>query len=149
MPTPTFSVSTEIRAAPETVFAYVSDLSKHGEWAANALRVEPRDNTPLRVGKKYDSTATVGGREFHAALQITAYDPPRVFSFSGSDETGTFSHRFTFEPVENRTRVTRTVSFDLSLPQYAFYLLALNRVRLPAAHKALQRLREQVEKEQG
>lgn len=147
MPTPSFAVSTEIRAAPETVFAYVSDLSKHGAWAANDLRVEPRDNTPLSVGKKYKSTATVGGRDFHAALQITAYDPPRVFAFSGSDETGTFSHRFMFDPVENRTRVTRTVSFDLSLPQYAFYLLALNRVRLPAAHKALGRLKERLEKD--
>lgn len=145
MPSPSFAVSTEIRAAPETVFSYVADLSKHGEWAANELRVEPLDNSPLGVGKKYHSVATVGGREFHADLQVTQYDAPTQFAFSGHDETGKFFHRFTFEPVENRTRVSRTVSFDLSLPQYAFYLVALNRVRLPAARGALERLKDRLE----
>lgn len=141
MPTPSFSVSTDIHSDPETVFAYVSDLSKHGGWAANELHIEPLDNTPLGVGKQYRSHAVVGGRSFDAAPQITAYAPPTLFAFSGQDNTGKFAHRFTFEKIPNGTRVTRQVRFDLSLPQYLFYLVALNHVRLPAARAALDRLK--------
>ena len=147
MPSPTFSVSTEIRAEPNAVFAYVSDLSKHGEWAGNELRVEPRDDSPLGIRKKYRSYANARARAFHADLLVTEFSAPTVFAFSGSDETGTFSHRFTFEKIENRTRVTRTVNFDLSLGQYIFYLMMLNRVRLPVAKKALEKLKERLEKQ--
>ncbi len=86
-------------------------------------------------------------RAFHADLLVTEFSAPTVFAFSGSDETGTFSHRFTFEKIENRTRVTRTVNFDLSLGQYIFYLMMLNRVRLPVAKKALEKLKERLEKQ--
>ncbi len=147
MPTPSFSVSIEIRAEPKAVFAYVSDLSKHGEWAGNELRVEPIDSSPIGVGKKYRSFANARGREFHADLTVTEFSPPNVFAFAGGDETGKFSHRFTLERIENRTRVTRTVNFDLSLGQYIFYLMALNRVRLPVAKVALEKLKELSEKQ--
>lgn len=142
MPSPTFSVSTEINAAPDAVFAYVADLAKHGEWAANELRVEPVDNAPLGGGKKYRSVANARGRDFHADLVVTEYNPPTAFAFSGTDETGKFSHRFTFEKTGQGTRVTRTVNFNLSLSQYLFYLIALNSVRLPAARAALNKLQE-------
>lgn len=140
MLSPSFSVSTEIRAEPDAVFAYVSDLSKHGEWAGNELRVEPIDNSPIAVGKKYRSDANARGRAFHADLGVTEFSPPTIFAFSGSDETGKFSHRFAFEKIVDGTRVMRTVYFDLSLGQYIFYLLTLNRVRLPVARAALKNL---------
>lgn len=142
MPSPTFAVSTEITAAPSAVFAYVADLAKHGEWAANELRVEPADGAPVSVGKKYRSHATARGREFHADLIVTENAAPTAFAFSGADETGKFSHRFTFEKIGQGTRVTRTVTFELSLSQYLFYLIALNSVRLPAARAALNKLQE-------
>lgn len=145
VPSPSFTVSTEIRAEPHTVFVYVSNLTKHGEWAANELRVEAIENSPIAVGKKYRSYANARGREFHADLIVTEYNAPNVFAFSGSDETGKFSHRFTLEKIPEGTRVTRTVNFDLSLLEYIFYLMALNRVRLPAARGALERLKEKVE----
>jgi uncharacterized protein YndB with AHSA1/START domain len=140
MPTPSFSVSTEIRAELDAVFAYVSDLAKHGEWAGNELRVDALDDSPIGVGKKYRSHANARGRAFHADLVVTEFSAPNVFAFAGSDETGKFSHRFTFEKIENGTRVTRTVRFDLSLGQYLFYLATLQRVRLPAARAALEKL---------
>lgn len=145
MQTPSFSVSTEIRAEPGAVFAYVSDLSKHGEWAANELRIEPVDGPVIRAGAKYRSHAVVRGRVFDAELTVTEYNPPGVFGLTGKDTTGTFAHLFTFEKIENRTKVTRRVSFELSLPQYLFYLLTLNRVRLPAARAALERLKTRME----
>lgn len=145
MPSPSFTVSIEIRAQPDTVFAYISNLSKHGEWAANELRVQAVDDSPSGVGKKYRSEANARGSEFHAELIITEFSAPNIFAFSGSDETGKFSHRFALEKIAQGTRVTRTANFDLSLSQYIFYLIAFNSVRMPAARRALERLRENVE----
>jgi hypothetical protein len=145
MRTPSFSVSTEIRADPRAVFDYVSDLSKHGEWAANELRIERLDGGPIGAGATYRSHAVVRGRAFEAELTVTDYDPPLVFAFAGRDTTGTFAHRFVLEKIETRTKVTRRVGFELSLPEYMFYLLTLNRVRLPAARGALERLKERLE----
>ena len=127
------------------MFAYVSDLSQHGEWAGNELRVEPLDHSSIAVGKKYRSYANVRGREFHADLMVTESNAPNTFAFSGRDETGKFLHRFALTKIAEGTRVTRTVQFDLSLPQYIFYVLTLRSVRLPAAHKALENLKSQVE----
>lgn len=145
MPSPSFSVSTDIRADPATVFATVSDLTKHGAWSANELHIEPVDSAPLAAGKKYRSTANARGREFHANLEITTYTPPTHFAFSGTDETGSFEHQFTLEKITDGTRLTRTVRFNLSLSQYLFYLIALNSVRLPAARAALERLKTLLE----
>lgn len=145
MLTPAFSAAIEIHAAPEAVFAYVADPARHGEWSANELRVEPVDDSAVGVGKKYRSHALARGRAFHAEWSVTEFSPPTLFAFSGKDETGRFSHRFVFEKIADGTRVTRTVKFDLSLPQYVFYLATLNRVRLPAAKAALSKLMQQLE----
>lgn len=145
MPKPALSVAIEIHAAPETVFAYAADVARHGEWSANELRVEPVDDSAVGVGKKYRSSARARGREFHAELIVTEFAPPNHFAFSGKDATGKFSHRFVFAKIAGGTRVTRTVSFDLSLPQYAFYWITRDRVRLPAASAALVKLKQHLE----
>jgi hypothetical protein len=46
-----FQASIEISAPAEQVFTYVSDLLRHGEWAAHKLRIEPQGgnlNEPAR-----------------------------------------------------------------------------------------------------
>jgi uncharacterized protein YndB with AHSA1/START domain len=45
------SSSVFINARPEDVFSYVSDLSKHGEWAADPLTITPVDDGEIAVGK--------------------------------------------------------------------------------------------------
>ena len=145
MPQASFTVSIFINAAPAEIFAYVSDLTRHGEWAANELQVRAVDDALLATGKRYRSHAIVRGNEFDAELQVKAYQPPTRFVFSGQDNTGKFQHTFTFTPANSGTRVERHVDFDLTSRQFLFYLAMLYPVRLPAANLALRLLKQRLE----
>ncbi len=130
---------TVIDAPQETVFAYVADLTRHGEWAGNALAIE-------QVGDGvYRSVADVGRLQFTAELVQTVYDRPHRFGFRGEDKTGSFVHTFTFETVDGRTKVTRDIQFTLSLKQSIMAKLLYFPVRRPAGIRAMSRLKTQLE----
>jgi uncharacterized protein YndB with AHSA1/START domain len=144
MPNAALSAKVFINAEPETVFVYVADLTKHGEWSANPLKVEAIANDPIAIGKQYRSSATVGSLTFAADLRVTEYDPPARFGFEGQDSTGKFLHRFTFTPLTNGTQVTRHIDFTLSFRQWLRFWILYFPVRRPAAIKALQLLKEKL-----
>lgn len=145
MPKASFRVHVLIHSSPEIIFPHIADLTRHGEWSANPVQVEAVTNGPIAVGSRYRSTAQVNGLHFSAMLEVTQRQPPFMFSFSGTDETGYFEHSFTLRPTTNGTVVERRVSFDLTLRQWLRYALLLYPVRLPAAIKALSLLKMHVE----
>lgn len=122
---------------PETLWPYVSDLTRHGEWSADPLTV-----TPVGAGT-YESVATSKGREFRATLTVLESVEPSRFAFRATDPTGTYDHLFTLAPDGTGTTVTREVTASsLSLGQRALYYAALAAVRKPNANRALERLDE-------
>ena len=72
MPGTKAQYSVVINAKPEDVFTYVSDLSKHGEWADNPLEITAVDDSEIAVGKRYKSTAEFRGRTVTGEQSITA-----------------------------------------------------------------------------
>jgi len=70
--------------SPEEVFGYVSDVSRHAEWAnPNAsLRIENVSGGPPMLGSKYRSEALFLKKPVTADLEITAYDRPSRFAYS-------------------------------------------------------------------
>jgi Polyketide cyclase / dehydrase and lipid transport len=145
MPPASFHVSIDIHASPQAVFAYVSDLTKHGEWSANPVQIQPLVSGPVVVGSRYHSHAQLNNLQFETDLVITDYVPPTRFGFSGEDSTGKFQHLFIIQPTPNGTHLERQVSFSLSLRQWLLFLLILYPIRLPAAHKALAALKARLE----
>lgn len=145
MPKASFAVKTWINAAPATVCAYVSDLTRHGEWSANALQIEALTPGPPAPGSRYRSTAIVNGITFNAELEVLELQPPERFVFAGHDATGRFEHVFTFRAVQGGTQVERRVNFDLSPRQWLMYWVLLLPVRLPAANRALNLLKARLE----
>lgn len=51
MPTATMRLASIVPADTEEVFAYVSDLTKHGEWSANLLEIMPLDGGEIAAGR--------------------------------------------------------------------------------------------------
>jgi hypothetical protein len=149
MPHASFRVRTTIHAAPDAIFAVLADLPGHGRWAANSLQIEPISPGPVVVGQRYRSTAQVSGITFTAELQVTTYQPPRVFAFSGEDSTGHFAHQFTLQPTAQGTRLERHIRFALTFRQSLLFLLLFYPVRLPAANKALALLKQHVEQQRA
>ena len=145
MPNASLHIGVHINARPEQVFAYVSDLTKHGEWSAHPLSIRALTSGSIRVGSEYRSQAVANGIEFNAKLHVTEYEPPLRFSFVGEDSTGRFEHRFTLQQQNGGTRVERSIRFDLTFRQWLIFLVLFFPVRLPAARKALNQLKTKMQ----
>lgn len=118
--TNTFRVS--INAKPEAVFAYVSDLSRHGEWNSG-LRIEAVTPGPVGVGSQYRSWGKPGNRLNE--VKITDYQPPARFTFVAS-QTGfnDVRHEFAVRAQDGGAVLERTVTANMSpLFEFAWRLI--------------------------
>ena len=146
MPGTKAKYSVFINANPEEVFAYVSDLSKHGEWADDPLEITPVDDSGIAVGKRYRSTAEFRGGTVTGEETITEYEAPRKFSFHVDDSTSKHDHIFTFTPEGEGTLMERR-----AIGQWSFgtWLLASTvggvLIGKPAAQRAFEKLKGKLE----
>jgi uncharacterized membrane protein len=137
--------SVEIARSPEEVFAYVDELSRHGEWQEQIVSNEVLTEGPTRVGTRVRQTRKVPGRQQTFTYEITEHDPPRKASFRGVDGPIRPAGTVTVEPAgDGRSRVT--LRFDLEghgIGKLLAPLAKLNaRKEIPKSH---QRLKERLE----
>jgi hypothetical protein len=106
------SVSVDIKADAETLYAMVSDLPRIGEWSPECERVEWEGEVTTPVeGTTFTGFNAVGpGRRIRYQRHGTVLqaEPGRSFSFI-TDEGGrpSTAWTYTFEPIgDGRTRVT-------------------------------------------
>jgi uncharacterized protein YndB with AHSA1/START domain len=110
----TFSAEIEIDAPPERVYEYVSDMTRHHEWAANTIRLE-------RDGDGFRSWGRQVGYENRNTLTIVEQTPPMRFAFESQGREGRFRHVFEIEGVAGKTRLTkRFVVVEAPLPLRLF-----------------------------
>ena len=142
---PSYRVATDITAPPEVVFALVGDLAAHGDWAADDVVVEPVDDAPLAMGKRYRSKAHAKGKTFTADLELMAHEPTSRVVFTATDATGRFTHTITLAPTSNGTHVERAIDGKLSAGQALLFWLVLLPVKKPSARASLERLKARAE----
>ena len=137
-----------IKAAPETVFAYVSDLSRHPEWSGAHLTVQELAPGPVAVGKEYISHGDVANQKDRPnQLYVTEYQPSTSFAFIAKDpDFGDVPHTFSFIPQADGTLLDRTVVLTLS-PVTAFLYRFLIRplIGKPLMDKSLAALKAKLE----
>src|SRR6266511_3792833 len=109
------SVQVLVRAPLQTVFDYVSDLTKHPEWSGG-LRIEAVSSDPIGVGKEYISHGEVAVQKDRPnTIKVTEYELPHKFGFVAKDpDFGNVSHVFTFTEQNGGTLVTRTMTVSLN-----------------------------------
>ena len=107
----TFSISSSIHVnvPPEVAFAYVVDLTRHGEWNPG-LRVTAISDGSIIVGSRFQSVGHIFGREIHDDLRVTEYQPPVRFAFFVKSGFGgeELTHEFMLQPKHSGTLITRT-----------------------------------------
>jgi len=138
-----------VKAPLQTVFDYVSDFTKHPEWSGGELKIEAIGSGPIAVGKEYLSKGEVATQKDRPnQLQITAYEPPRTFSFVAKDpDFGNVEHVFTFNEQNGGVMVTRTVTLSLNpFVAFAFRFLVYPLIGNPAMQKAMNALKTRLEK---
>lgn len=102
-----FSIETEIARAPQEVFAYVADPSKLATWQTNTVSVTQEGDGPLGLGTRLREVHRApGGKELESLVEVSEFDPPRVFALRMLEGPLPIDGRTTFERAGAGTRMT-------------------------------------------
>ncbi len=102
-----FQQSVTVNVDPQEAYNYLSDISKHGEWAAHSLAVEKTSDAPNTVGSTFETVGHMMGTH-KAQVKITELVPNQKIVYEAEDDTGRFRHQFLFQAAEGRTQITKT-----------------------------------------
>lgn len=119
------AVTLTVGAAPEAVWPWVSDLSRHGEWSPKPYRVELVSGEPGAVGSRYRSVGWVPPNDgAHVNdVEIVEVVPLSRFVLHAHDENGRFENVYELRAVPGGSEV----SFHLAFPPMS----GLNAVLVP------------------
>lgn len=104
-----FTVSTDIDAAPETVWAIWSDIERWPEWTASVSRVRPVTPGPLAIGLR----ARVRQPKLPPATwRVTELEPGRGFTWISTSPGAHVTGFHRIEPRAGGSRVSLGVIYD-------------------------------------
>ena len=135
-----------IDRAPEVVFAYISDVSKHAEWSPKPYRVEGSSG-PVSAGDSFISIGAIPGDKNHRNdVTVVECTPPSMLVLDSMEKEQHFINTFKVETDGAGSKVTRTVDapkpgFPLSI---VFPLIMAAFVR-PDVNKGLAKLKANLE----
>ena len=97
-------VSVSIAASPEVVFDYVSDLSKHPEWADQKLEITLQGDSRA-AGTKFSFIAHFMGAS-RGSGEVLEVQRPWRYAYECKDSSGTFRWTFILTSEGEGTRLT-------------------------------------------
>jgi uncharacterized protein YndB with AHSA1/START domain len=136
-----------VHAPLQTVFDYVSDLSRHPEWSGG-LKIEPVDSGPIAVGKEYVSHGEVAVQKDRPnKVRVSEYEPPHKFGFIAHDpDFGNVSHVFTFAEQNGGVLIRRIMTVSLNpAVALAFRFFIYPLIGRPSMNKSLAALKTKLE----
>ena len=109
------SITVRIEKPAAEVFAYVADLERAVEFVPNLVSMRKVSEGEIGVGARYEEVVRMAGQEGDGTLEVTEYDPPRLFAHRGEGGSARFTARFIVEPDgENACNFTHEYSVKLS-----------------------------------
>jgi uncharacterized protein YndB with AHSA1/START domain len=138
-----------VHAPLQTVFDYVSDLTRHPEWSSGQLKITEVTPGPVAVGKEYLSQGEVAMQKDRPnKVQIMEYKSPHRFGFVANDpDFGRVSHIFTFSEQEGGVLVERLMALSLNpIVAFLFRFFVYPLIGSPAMNKSLALLKVKLEK---
>jgi uncharacterized membrane protein len=141
----------DVAAAPELVWAFVTDPSRTLHFMAGVTRWEVVSENDRGLGARYRTLMRVGSAEVGGLVETVEYDEPRDIawtSVTGIDQRGRWRLRST---GPNRTRVELRLSYGVAgsgIPGWLAEHVAAPTVR-GNLRRSLMELRRQVEHEQA
>lgn len=104
------SVSRDVAAPAEVVWAMISDVTRMGEWSPETTACTWKgDATGPVVGARFVGRNRNGRRQWSTACEVVAADPGRSFAFDvtvGPLKVARWEYRL--EPTDDGCRVTET-----------------------------------------
>jgi hypothetical protein len=118
-----------IGVPPQVAFAYLSDLTRHNEWAMNpGLKVEQTSPGAVMTGATFRSSGTQFGLKLGDELRVTRFEPPFFFGYEATGLKGPLAssgyviqHSIELEKAEGGTLVTKEMRVgEIALPYSLF-----------------------------
>jgi len=137
-----------VQAPLQTVFHYVSDLTRHPEWSGGRLKIEAVAPGPIEVGKEYISHGDVAAQKDRPnTVQVTQYESLHRFTFVSKDpDFGKVQHEFTFTEQKGGVLTTRTMTVSLNpIVAFAFRFFIYPLIGSPSMEKSFARLKAKLE----
>lgn len=141
------SFTVTIDRAPDVVFDYIADVSKHAEWSPKPYRVEGTAG-PVKVGDTFTSIGTIPGDKNHRnEVTVTECAAPRRLVLDSEEKGEHFINTFELVAEGSGTRLTRTIDapqppFPLSV---LFPLIMVAFIK-PDVNKGLRNLKSNLER---
>jgi uncharacterized protein YndB with AHSA1/START domain len=111
-----FTVETPIQRPAGEVFSYVTDPEQLATWQTNTVSSTLEGPGPLGLGSRLrEIHRGPGGKEFPSVVEVTEYEPDRVFALEVREGTPVHA-RMTFEPTDGGTRLRFRAHGRLSGP---------------------------------
>jgi uncharacterized protein YndB with AHSA1/START domain len=125
-----------IDAAPEAVYALVTDVARMGEWSPECVKAEWVDGaTGPAVGAKFKGHNKLGRfMKWSTTPEVTVVDPPREFAFRTKETIW----RYRFEAAAAGTGTDVTETFETVSYGKAMQLIAPERKRQPQIVEGMQ-----------
>jgi uncharacterized protein YndB with AHSA1/START domain len=101
-----FEDKISIQAPAGRVFDYVSDFSRHGEWAGHGLEATKSSDGPVAVGTTYSTTAKQFGTQREQST-ITEITPGKTFAWDSKGALGRVHHWFSLSEDGGSTTLTK------------------------------------------
>ena len=108
------SIVFHVPRPPAEVWTIVADLEQAPDWVTDIISVTKETDGPVGVGTRYSERVNVNGTEGAATMEVTRYDPPRVFANRGEGGPAKFTTMFTLEPDGDGTKVTHSYTMKMS-----------------------------------
>jgi hypothetical protein len=104
-----YAESIVVARPPEALYDLVSDVSRHGEWSPICTGGWWDEGDFAEVGARFTGRNEIPGRTWETRSQVVAATRGREFAFVVGD--GYVRWGYTFDPVEDGTRVTESWNF--------------------------------------
>lgn len=104
---PRFEKSIDINVPPQKAFDYLSDVTKHTEWASHNLSAEKTSSGPIAVGTTFSTTGHQMGTHT-GVVTIKELVPGQKIVYESNDDTARIKHAFELAPQNGGTRVTKS-----------------------------------------
>lgn len=103
-------VSVEIKTTPERVFAALTDIASHTDWARGPREIRNLSENPAQMGTTFQQVGKIVGKTLVGECRVDLYERNRRFGFSG-DKPFPFQVAWEIEPSLSGTVLTMTGSF--------------------------------------
>lgn len=97
-------ISVTIERPPERVFAALTDVAAHTDWAKGPEEITDISDNPAHLGSTWQQVHKLLGRKFVNSMQVNAYEENRKFGFE-SEKPLPMRILFTLEPVSDGTHL--------------------------------------------